>query len=72
MLSEFLLPLPGLFRFVSSLHFSALNRPLTQRRFIPQYFEQDISSGVPVLTAAGRKAVEEELKERSDNWPSSS
>lgn len=41
-------------------------------QFIPQYFEQDISSGVPVLTAAGRKAVEEELKECSDNWPSSS
>ncbi|KAG1815074.1 uncharacterized protein BJ212DRAFT_1359273 [Suillus subaureus] len=41
-------------------------------QFIPQYFEQDISSGIPVLTAAGRKAVEEELKECSDTWPSSS
>ncbi|OAX39679.1 hypothetical protein K503DRAFT_738955 [Rhizopogon vinicolor AM-OR11-026] len=33
--------------------------------FIPQYFEQDISSGIPVLTAAGRKAVAEELRESS-------
>lgn len=40
-------------------------------QFIPQYFEQDISSGIPLLTAAGRKAVEEELKECSDAWPSS-
>lgn len=30
-------------------------------RFIPVYFEPDISSGQPVLTAEGRKAVEEEL-----------
>ncbi|KAG1731696.1 hypothetical protein EDB19DRAFT_1321784 [Suillus lakei] len=41
-------------------------------QFIPQYFEQDISSGIPVLTAAGRKAVEEELKECSEASPSSS
>ncbi|KAG2107349.1 hypothetical protein BD769DRAFT_133596 [Suillus cothurnatus] len=41
-------------------------------QFIPQYFERDISSGVPILTAAGRKAVEEELNECSDAWPSSS
>ncbi|KAG1779346.1 hypothetical protein EV702DRAFT_1214469 [Suillus placidus] len=41
-------------------------------QFIPQYFEEDISSGVPVLTAAGRKAVEEELRECSETWPSSS
>ncbi|KAG1760209.1 hypothetical protein EDD22DRAFT_902402 [Suillus occidentalis] len=41
-------------------------------QFIPQYFEQDISSGIPVLTAAGRTAVEEELKECSDTWPTSS
>lgn len=41
-------------------------------QFIPQYFEQDISSGIPILTAAGRKAVEEELKECSESWPSSS
>lgn len=40
-------------------------------RFIPQYFEKDISSGIPVLTSAGRKAVEEELKECSETWPSS-
>jgi hypothetical protein len=43
-----------------------------KHRFIPQYFERDISSGVPILTAAGRKAVEEELNECSDAWPSSS
>ncbi|KAG2145148.1 hypothetical protein DEU56DRAFT_789049 [Suillus clintonianus] len=35
-------------------------------QFIPQYFEQDITSGIPVLTAAGRQAVEEELKECSE------
>lgn len=40
-------------------------------QFIPQYFEKDISSGIPVLTSAGRKAVEEELKECSETWPSS-
>jgi hypothetical protein len=40
-------------------------------QFIPQYFEQDISSGIPVLTAAGRQAVEEELNECSETWPSS-
>lgn len=30
-------------------------------RFVPVYFEPDISSGQPVLTDEGRKAVEEEL-----------
>lgn len=30
-------------------------------RFVPVYFEPDISSGQPVLTAEGRNAVEEEL-----------
>ncbi|KAG1741546.1 uncharacterized protein EDB91DRAFT_1131081 [Suillus paluster] len=34
-------------------------------QFIPQYFEKDISSGIPILTATGRKAVEEELNESS-------
>ena len=34
-------------------------------RFIPLYFEKDISSGIPTLTREGRKAVEDELRERS-------
>jgi hypothetical protein len=34
-------------------------------RFIPLYFEKDISSGVPTLTPEGRKAVEDELRESS-------
>ncbi|KAG2367206.1 hypothetical protein BDR07DRAFT_1351446 [Suillus spraguei] len=50
----------------------AVERKRKGVEFIPQYFERDISSGVPVLTAAGRKAVEEELKECSETWPSSS
>ncbi|KAH7908645.1 hypothetical protein BJ138DRAFT_1174081 [Hygrophoropsis aurantiaca] len=33
--------------------------------FIPSYFEKDISSGVPVLTEAGKKAIDEELAEDS-------
>lgn len=33
------------------------------RRFVPQFFEKDISTGVPTLTAAGRKAIEEEMQE---------
>lgn len=31
--------------------------------FIPIYFEKDVESGIPQLTAEGRKAVEEELAE---------
>jgi len=31
--------------------------------FIPRYFERDITSGIPTLTAEGWKAVEEELSE---------
>ncbi|KAJ3755961.1 hypothetical protein EV360DRAFT_48797 [Lentinula raphanica] len=34
--------------------------------FVPRYFEEDISSGVPTLTEEGRKAIEEELQERDD------
>lgn len=30
---------------------------------MPQYFEEDISSGVPILTEEGRKAIAEELQE---------
>ncbi|KAJ7574300.1 hypothetical protein C8J56DRAFT_979332 [Mycena floridula] len=33
--------------------------------FVPRYFDLNIESGVPTLTAEGWKAVEEELKERS-------
>ena len=32
-------------------------------RFIPQYFESDIDSGIPVLTPEGKKALEEEFSE---------
>ena len=34
-------------------------------RFIPLYFDKDISTGIPTLTPEGRKAVEEELAESS-------
>lgn len=34
-------------------------------RFTPWYFEKDISSGVPVLTAEGRRAIAEEMAEAS-------
>lgn len=32
-------------------------------RFVPKYFENDIDSGIPILTAEGQKALEEELRE---------
>ncbi|KAI0747013.1 hypothetical protein C8Q80DRAFT_1178825 [Daedaleopsis nitida] len=35
--------------------------------FVPKYFEKDISTGAPVLTAEGRKAIEEELREEGDH-----
>ncbi|KIJ63037.1 hypothetical protein HYDPIDRAFT_29732 [Hydnomerulius pinastri MD-312] len=41
----------------------ASERKRKGEEFIPVYFEKDISSGAPVLTAAGRRAVEEELQE---------
>ena len=31
-------------------------------RFVPKYFEKDITSGVPTLSQAGRVALEAELK----------
>ncbi|KAF5382348.1 hypothetical protein D9757_012713 [Collybiopsis confluens] len=34
--------------------------------FVPRYFEAEISSGVPTITEEGRKAVEEEMKEKDD------
>ncbi|CAE6482154.1 unnamed protein product [Rhizoctonia solani] len=37
------------------------SRKARNEEFVPVYFEQDISNGQPVLTAEGRKAVEEEL-----------
>ncbi|KAB5591213.1 oxysterol-binding protein (Orp8) [Ceratobasidium theobromae] len=36
-------------------------RKAKSEEFVPVYFEPDISDGQPVLTAEGRKAVEEEL-----------
>jgi hypothetical protein len=33
------------------------------RRFVPQYFEKDMSKGYAALTAAGAAAIEEELNE---------
>ncbi|QRV96260.1 oxysterol binding protein [Ceratobasidium sp. AG-Ba] len=39
----------------------AATRKAKGEDFIPVYFEPDISSGQPILTAEGRKAVEEEL-----------
>ncbi|KAG8216371.1 hypothetical protein J3R82DRAFT_6452 [Butyriboletus roseoflavus] len=32
-------------------------------QFIPTYFEKEFSSGIPILTEEGRKAVEEEIRE---------
>ncbi len=39
--------------------------PLTATRFVPRYFENDLDDGFVELTAEGRAAVEEELKEDS-------
>ena len=40
---------------------------LASDRFIPRYFDPDISSGLPTLTEEGRKALEEELKEAAEH-----
>jgi hypothetical protein len=40
---------------------------LLHSRFVPVYFEKDIDSGIPVLTDAGRKAIEEELQDDDSN-----
>lgn len=40
----------------------AAQRKAKNEEFVPTYFEADISSGKPALTAAGRQAVQEELK----------
>ncbi|KAI0371275.1 hypothetical protein BV20DRAFT_1017287 [Pilatotrama ljubarskyi] len=36
-------------------------------KFVPRYFDPDISSGIPALTEEGRKAIEEELKEAAEH-----
>ncbi|KAI0360459.1 hypothetical protein OH77DRAFT_1418382 [Trametes cingulata] len=36
-------------------------------KFVPRYFDPDISSGMPSLTEEGRKAIEEELKEAAEH-----
>ena len=36
-------------------------------RFVPKYFDQDISTGIPKLTEEGRKALEEELAEKPEH-----
>ncbi|TFK72794.1 hypothetical protein BDN72DRAFT_791897 [Pluteus cervinus] len=41
----------------------AAERKRSGVEFVPQYFEKDISSGIPTLTPEGLKAIEEELAE---------
>ena len=36
-------------------------------RFVPKFFEKDITTGAPALTAEGRKAIEEELQEEAEH-----
>ncbi|KZT70421.1 hypothetical protein DAEQUDRAFT_725323 [Daedalea quercina L-15889] len=43
----------------------AAERKRKGAQFVPNYFESDIESGIPRLTEAGRKALEEELKEEA-------
>ncbi|KAG6379565.1 hypothetical protein JVT61DRAFT_10068 [Boletus reticuloceps] len=45
----------------------ASERKRKGEEFIPTYFDKDITSGIPVLTEEGRKAVEEELQERTSD-----
>jgi len=44
----------------------AAERKRKGQTFLPRYFDPDISSGLPTLTAEGQKALEEELKEEVD------
>ncbi|EIW74369.1 hypothetical protein CONPUDRAFT_133042 [Coniophora puteana RWD-64-598 SS2] len=44
----------------------AAERKRVGEEFVPKYFEEDITTGEPVLTDAGRKALEEELAEEED------
>ena len=50
---------------VSSFALSDCLTPGT--RFVPRYFEPDISTGIPKLTEEGRKAIQEELAEDADH-----
>ncbi|KAI8986692.1 hypothetical protein BD414DRAFT_460953 [Trametes punicea] len=45
----------------------AAERKRKGAKFVPRYFDPDISSGVPSLTEEGRKAVEDELKEPAEH-----
>ncbi|OSD08767.1 hypothetical protein PYCCODRAFT_1448910 [Trametes coccinea BRFM310] len=45
----------------------AAERKRKGAKFIPRYFDPDISSGAPKLTEEGQKALEEELKEPADH-----
>ncbi|KAH9941160.1 uncharacterized protein BXZ73DRAFT_98372 [Epithele typhae] len=45
----------------------AAERKRTGVEFVPQFFEKDILTGAPQLTAAGRKALEEELAEDAEH-----
>lgn len=40
---------------------------IPSNRFVPRYFDKDISRGIPTLTADGWAAVEEEMKETSSH-----
>lgn len=40
-----------------------LHTDICLHSFLPSYFEKDIDSGIPKLTAEGRQAVDEELAE---------
>ncbi|KAI0075964.1 hypothetical protein K474DRAFT_1663609 [Panus rudis PR-1116 ss-1] len=42
----------------------AAERKRKGQKFVPKYFEDDLESGIPTLTEAGRKALEEEIKEQ--------
>lgn len=42
----------------------AAERKRSGTKFVPQYFEEDIDSGCPVLTTEGEKALEDESKEQ--------
>ncbi|CCM01209.1 uncharacterized protein FIBRA_03257 [Fibroporia radiculosa] len=41
----------------------AAERKRRGNQFVPKYFESDYETGIPILTAEGQKALEEELKE---------
>ena len=45
------------------IHHAVVCDSSSSDRFVPKYFENDIDSGMPILTAEGQKALEEELGE---------